>query len=199
MNAVVASCLALACATVVAAQAATDRPLAFRKIALATEFYAEGATAGDFNRDGRMDIAAGPFWFEGPDFTARHEIYPAVAFDPLKYSKNFVAFTHDFNADGWPDVLVLGFPGEDASWFENPRGASSPWTRHLVFPTVGNESPTFADIDGDGRPEIVCVSDGRFGWAGPVDWQHADKPWIFHPITAPGKLGQFTHGLGRSR
>jgi hypothetical protein len=187
---------ALACVVLAAAQAATDLPLAFRKVVLAKDFFAEGATAGDFNRDGRMDIAAGPFWFEGPDFTVRHEIYPAVAFDLLKYSKNFVAFAYDFNADGWPDVLVLGFPGEDASWFENPRGANSPWTRHLVFPTVGNESPTFADITGDGRPEIVCVSDGRFGWAGPADWRHADQPWIFHPITAPGDLKQFTHGLG---
>ena len=54
----------------------------FQKLRLADQFYAEGAYFGDLNRDGKLDIVAGPFWFEGPDFTKRHDYRPAAAFDP---------------------------------------------------------------------------------------------------------------------
>ena len=97
---------------------------AYKKLTLSKEFYSEGAAFADFNKDGQIDVVSGPYWYEGPDFTKRHELFTPFVFDPLKYSDNFFAFTHDFNADGWPDVLVLGFPGVDASWYQNP----GPWT-----------------------------------------------------------------------
>src|SRR2546430_343105 len=49
----------------------------FRKVKLTDQFWAEGANFGDFNHDGKMDVVAGPFWYEGPDFKQRHEFYPA--------------------------------------------------------------------------------------------------------------------------
>ena len=72
----------LVCLTLGALSAfAADIP-AYRKLQLSDQFLCEGATFGDFNRDGVMDVVAGPFWYEGPDFKQRHEIYPAAAFDP---------------------------------------------------------------------------------------------------------------------
>src|SRR5471032_940717 len=124
----------------------------FKKIQLDEHFWSEGATFGDLNRDGKMDIVSGPYWYEGPDFKVRHEYYPATqTFKRLgsdgkeetipgfegglgtknTYSDNFFAFVYDFNGDGWPDILVYGFPGKDASWFENPKGADGPWKRHV--------------------------------------------------------------------
>jgi len=38
-------------------------------------FWAEGAAFGDFNKDGKMDVVYGPYWWEGPDFKVRHTIY----------------------------------------------------------------------------------------------------------------------------
>src|SRR5437016_2006382 len=78
----------------------------YRKLQLSDQFYSEGATFGDFNRDGKMDVVSGPYRYEGPEFKVRHEYYPAAAFDPLKYSDNFFVFAHDFNGDGWTDILV---------------------------------------------------------------------------------------------
>src|ERR1043165_9527153 len=49
----------------------------FTRKQLTNEFWAEGANFGDFNKDGKMDIVYGPFWYEGPDFKKRHEFYPA--------------------------------------------------------------------------------------------------------------------------
>ncbi|HVV99638.1 MAG TPA: PVC-type heme-binding CxxCH protein, partial [Planctomycetaceae bacterium] len=167
----------------------------FQRQQLGNEFFAEGATFGDLNRDGKADIIAGPFWFEGPTFEKRHEYYPPKPFDPHGYSDNFFAYTQDFNADGWNDILIIGFPGRDASWFENPQGADKHWTRHVVMKTVDNESPTFTDITGDGKPEIVCSVGGFFGYA---DWdtKTAAEPWPFHPISDQSAGGNFTHGLG---
>src|SRR4051812_1916434 len=72
----------------------------YRKLQVSDQFFSEGANFGDFNHDGVMDAVSGPYWYEGPDFKTRHEIYPAAPYDPLHYSENFFAFTHDFNGDG---------------------------------------------------------------------------------------------------
>lgn len=167
----------------------------FKKIQLTSDFYCEGANFGDFNHDGKMDLVSGPFWYEGPDFKTRHEYYPAKTYDPLGYSENFFAFTYDLNHDGWTDILIVGFPGKETFWYENPHGKKELWDRHLALAVTDNESPTFADLTGDGKPELICNSEGYFGYATP-DWNNPGQPWKFHPITPKGSWQRFTHGMG---
>ena len=69
-----------------------------------------------------MDIVSGPYWYAGPKFTERHEYYKAEPFDIAGYSKNFFAFTHDVNGDGWTDIVILGFPGEGIVVVREPAG-----------------------------------------------------------------------------
>ena len=172
----------------------------FKKIVLTDQFFSEGANVGDFNRDGKMDVVAGPFWYEGPDFTKRHVFWPGPvdALDAHKYSKNFFAFSDDINGDGWTDIIIIGFPGEQAAWYENPGAADSgaPWKEHVMLDHVDDESPTYTDLIGDGKRELVCIHDGQFGYATP-DRSATDKPWTFHPISPKDKAyHKFTHGLG---
>lgn len=188
----------------------------FQRIALSDQFWCEGAHHGDFNRDGVQDIVAGPWWWAGPEYKERREIYaPQATFQlPLgeqtvlavpgfegalgrknTYSDNFFSFPYDFNADGWADVLVVGFPGKETAWFENPKGADGHWNRHAIFTQTDNESPTFTDLTGDGKPELVCITRGAYGYAQP-DPADATKPWRWHRITADRGYGNFTHGLG---
>ena len=195
---------------------ATDASRTFTRIQLHDQFWSEGANAGDLNRDGVPDLIAGPWWWEGPDFKKRHEYYPATTTFELKlgpmttvtvpgfegtlgkenkYSNNFFAWAVDFNKDGWNDILIIGFPGQDTSWFENPKGREGHWTRHKIFDQTDNESPTFTDLTGDGRPELVCITKGQYGYAEP-DWNDAARPWRFHAISPNNKYGNFTHGLG---
>jgi hypothetical protein len=185
--------LAAGCASVPAAKEYDLHT--FRKVPLSDRFYAEGANFGDLNRDGIMDVVAGPFWYEGPEFSRRHEYYPAKTFNPEEYSDNFFAHVYDFDRDGWSDILIVGFPGEEVSWYENPRGKEGPWERHTVLEGVGNESPAWTDLTGDGKPEIVFVRDGHYGYA---EWDQADptRAWAFHNISSKGPWQKFSHGLG---
>jgi hypothetical protein len=167
----------------------------FKKLQLSDKFFAEGAYYADFNKDGKLDVVAGPFWFEGPDAKKRHEIRPPKDFDPNDYSDNFLTFTGDFNGDDWPDVLYLPFPGTDAYWYENPRVKDDPWKKHLALKDVGNESPFWADVDGDGRPDLIYCPTGYLGYA-TYDPVKPDEPWAFHAITPKGVYQRFTHGAG---
>ncbi|HBE70037.1 MAG TPA: hypothetical protein DDW52_17970, partial [Planctomycetaceae bacterium] len=166
---------------------------------LSSEFFGEGAFHGDFNRDGHVDVVSGPFWYEGPDFAVQHEYRPAKAYDPHGYSDNFLTFVHDFNADGWDDILIVGWPGykkdHEHVWYENNQGGDGSWSRHEVFKEVDNESPAFGNLVGDDTPELMFHFQGRLGWAAP----NADDPtksWDFHPISEDLKLSRYAHGLG---
>lgn len=167
----------------------------FKKQVLNDRFFTEGASIGDFNHDGRVDISAGPFWFEGPEFNQEHAFYTPMPFDPMGYSDNFHSYGHDVNGDQWDDIVVIGFPGAASYWYENPKGKEEKWLQHLIFAVVDNESPTFRDITGDGKPEIVCSTDGYFGYATP-DSSDVTKPWVFHRISDQTAGARFTHGLG---
>ncbi|HEX4792516.1 MAG TPA: VCBS repeat-containing protein [Humisphaera sp.] len=185
--------------------AAADAPAAkgeihWKKITLSREFLSEGANFGDFNHDGKVDVVSGPYWYEGPDFTTRHEyMKPEPKLNPDgQYSHNFFAYSYSFKNDGWDDILIIGFPGEDTSWYENPRGQTPPdghWVRHKILDVTDNESPTFADLLGNGKPVLICMTKGKAGYAQP-DWSDPGKPWTFHPIGPDKKYQRFTHGLG---
>ena len=177
-----------------AASGATD-PV-FKKTVLDSFFLAEGAAIADFNGDGHADVVAGAKIFHGPEFTKSSAFRPPHAFDRLSYSNNFLTFTDDFNADGRPDVLVIGWPGKEAFWFENPGAAvTADWPQHLAYFNVDSESPGFVDVDGDGLAEIVASSGARLGYM-QRNAQQPTAPWSFHPISPPGKWQRYTHGIG---
>ncbi len=173
--------------------------IVFERTQLASEFTCEGATFADLDRDGDEDVVAGPYWYAGPDFATKHELYAPKPFDPMGYSDAFFAWPEDFDRDGWTDLMTVRFPGKEAVWLRNPLGdptqARTHWVQHVVVPSVDNESPAFVDLTGDGRRELVFHTGTRFGWAGP-DSAKPTAPWMFHPLSQEFQLGPFVHGLG---
>jgi len=166
--------------------------ITWKKHVLSEVFTCEGAAAGDFNKDGVMDVAAGPWWYEGPDYKKQHEFYPVKTWKTdNEYSNNFFAFTNDFNKDGWTDIFVYGFPGADVAWFENPQGKDGHWKKNVVHPKVDNESPQYEDVDGDGVRDVVCSVGGSLGWVNVADGK-------FTAISPPDtkRFQRFTHGIG---
>lgn len=202
----------LLAATLAAASLATGQEIRFEKRVLTREFVSEGCAVADFNRDGHADVAAGRFIWQGPDFTQRSAYTPErdnrggmtkTPYNPeTGYSDYFLQFAHDFTGDGWADILVYGLPGEPALLFVNPAGKGGDWARHSLVDVADGESPALADIDGDGRPELLVHTTlkgekgGRFGYF-EVNWSNPTAKARFRAIGAPTRQAhKYTHGYG---
>lgn len=204
------------CAATAVLSAPASSPVSFKKIQATDQFWAEGAHCGDFNKDGKMDVVSGPFWYAGPDFQKRYEIYPATASfertlpngtkektagwegalgENNAYADCFLTYTWDFNQDGWMDVIVYPHPGTEVAWYENPKGKKEHWPKHVVFDVLDNESPGFADITGDGKPEMLCCSKGFLGYV-EADWSKPQEAWKFHAVSPKGDYQRYSHGIG---
>ncbi len=178
-----------------AVQAAEPVLHSFERLTLSTEYFSEGANFGDVSHDGVADIVSGPYWYAGPDYKTKNEIYVPKPQDRNRYADNFFWFVYDFNGDGWNDLFRVGFPGTPGYVYVNPMGARRHWARHQVFDWVSNESPTLTNLVGDERPELVCTKRGQFGYV-TVDWGNPLKEWTFHAVSGAVTSQRFGHGLG---
>lgn len=173
----------------------------FKKTEITRDFISEGVAVADLNKDGKMDIVAGYYWFEAPNWT-RHEMVPSRTYDPRKeYSDSFLNLGMDVNQDGWDDVVIIDFPGKPAFWFENPKNKAGQWSKHIIADSVGiaNESPGFIDIDGDGRLDILCGDKAKkqIVWLKPPV-KPGDTEWKRYAISQENVPGTeiFSHGIG---
>jgi hypothetical protein len=196
-------------------------PLKWKKIVIDKVFRSEGVSVADVNKDGKLDIMVGDFWYEAPDWKM-HPIRKLNKFndtvkekgyygDGLKsYSDCMVSWAEDVNGDGWPDQIVIGMPGLPAYWYENPKGQPGEWKEHMIWKTACNETPQFVDLFGSGKRVIVMGwqptgkendTQGQMSWFTPG--KDPTQLWEMHPISeasAPGKevpgTRRFSHGLG---
>ncbi len=192
-------------------QAAPEKPtkVKFKRTAISNEFISEGVAVADVNKDGKLDVIAGSFWYEAPSWLP-HQFAKSINFGPkgailerIKpnqgYSDSFLNFNLDVNQDGWEDLIKVGMPGEPAHWYENNKNKPGFWGKHEVYPSVGNESPLFEDVDGDGRKDMI-FADSK---SKKVVWLSAptskkDTLWQTYIISNDSlqSTHRYTHGLG---
>lgn len=120
----------------------------------------EGCAVGDVDRDGVLDVVAGPLWFAGPTFVPR-TVRDVPEVGGGAYLANNGEHLIDVDGDGWLDVVSGSFNEPELWWFRNPgadalrRGLR--WEPHeLGKAGVTNEATLAHDLDGDGTPEL-CV------------------------------------------
>jgi len=199
--------LFLIIATIAMAQAEEkDVQIRFKRTRLDDKFRSEGSAVGDFNHDGKMDIAAGTVYYTAPDWEMHLLADKAMEYNPKGYSNSFCNFADDVNRDGWTDIIVVDFPGKETWWLENPKKSGVPWKRHVATPVTNNESPQYLDIDGDGQRELLAgVNQTDTNPDGPGRemaiirlTDDFEKPWKINVIStkeSPGAM-KYSHGLG---
>ncbi len=124
----------------------------FTKVLIADERF-ESAGVFDVNNDGVLDIVSGSWWYEGPDFRKRHFIGSIQAVD--EYYDDFSTVPLDVNGDGWTDFITGGWWGDTIRWRENPKDPGKEWPEHVIAECGNVETTIAADVDGDGRLEII--------------------------------------------
>lgn len=181
----------------------------WKKTVVDKAFRSEGVAVADVNKDGKLDILNGEAWYEAPNWKM-HEIRKLGDYgDGLKgYSNSFACWADDINKDGYPDLIVIGFPGAPCHWFENPQGKDGHWKQHVIWHSACNETPLYEDLFGNGKKVLIM------GWQpekqekmGQMAFFTPDsdptKKWVMNPISEPSAQGKeipgtfkYAHGLG---
>ena len=140
------------CSRAARPRATNGTPIAWKKTVIEGKFRSEGVAIADVNKDGKPDVLIGDSWYEAPSWT-KHDIRKPGDFgDGLRsYSKCMTCWSDDVNGDGWPDQIVIGFPGVPALWYENPKGKPGYWPEHEAWHSSCNETPLYTDLFGDGH------------------------------------------------
>ncbi len=182
--------------------------VSFTKIQLSDKYVTEGASIGDIDVDGFMDIVAGSLWWKGPVFNETFA-YAPVKYFPITgpglegYATNFFTFPGNFDDDKSTDILQVGIPGTDSRWVKNP-GKSIVLAKDMkkdpiyikAQENIGHESPDLIDVIGDAKKELLGFSKGRIVLGIPNG--KTKNEWKVLPISPfdAKRFPVFMHGLG---
>jgi hypothetical protein len=184
--------------TLVLALAASRPPdIAFTPRAL-DPGASETAAVGDMNRDGRLDIISGEYWYEAPTWT-KHR------FRELGYSSGYIDdfsdLAIDVNGDGYADIVSVSWFAKKMSWWKNPGRTRAAWIEIPIDSGFPIEFAFLVDIDNDGKAREVLPQSGDE--KAPLAWYElksapgavggaGEDAWIKH-VVSPRSYG---HGIG---
>jgi hypothetical protein len=149
---------------------------------------AEPAAFADINRDGKLDIVAGEFWYQAPAWTAhRFREIPFVN----NYVDDFSDLVADYDGDGALDVVSVGWFSKNVSFWKNPGRGQGTWAKTDIETRFNVEFAFLIDADSDGKVLEILPQFG--GKNSPVAWyEYKGGAWKAHVISPEGH----GHGIG---
>jgi hypothetical protein len=169
--------------------------IAFLAHRLGTD-HAEGISMLDMNGDGFPDLLSGAYWYENPG--ANGGEWKQHQFRTVGIHNEFVSdcgeWIIDVDHDGLPDLVTTGWIANGLWWYRNPGPKAvadgAMWKAEKITDSFDTEGGAFADINGDGKPDVALAHYNRSGvlW---VDFSK-DKPRVHHL----GGREQDGHGIG---
>ncbi|MGE3809230.1 MAG: FG-GAP repeat domain-containing protein [Gemmataceae bacterium] len=143
----------------------------------------------DVNKDGKLDIICGGFWYEAPTFK-KH-----VLREVQNIGGRFDDYSNlplDVNGDGWPDLVSVNYRSRSLYWVEHPgKDLSIPWRKHVIDTPGTSETGRLHDVDGDGQLDILPNGTSFAAWYSLERNQDGVK-WLKHDL--PKEV--MGHGLG---
>jgi hypothetical protein len=157
------------------------------------KFRSEACGVGDFNNDGKLDIIAGSFWYEAPDWrphrfrSIEDKVDEAgnrhvVDENGKGYHDDFANLPIDIDGDGFLDIVSCSWFGKQIDWHRNTGPDGGLWPLTIAEKNGNYESADLCDIDGDGEEREILA-------------HTQDTKWYEIGMTADGKRGLVKHNV----
>jgi hypothetical protein len=160
----------------------------------------ETAAVADVNRDGRLDIVSGEYWYEAPALDLTKKWTPH-RFRELGFSNqyidNFSDLIVDVDGDDYPDVASVSWFAKRVAWWRNPGRAGGDWKLAPIHEGFNVEFATLADMDNDGKANEIVAQENGTGQA----WYEASASGssVAPEGSAQGRRGASARGGGAPR
>ena len=124
----------------------------------------ETAAFADINRDGKLDLVSGEYWYEAPHWI-KHR------FRQIDYTNYYVddlsTLPLDVDGDGYVDLVTSGWFSKKLAWWRNPGKTGEMWKEHPIATGSSIEFSFLVDLNNDGKAEEILP---QFGDNRPLAW-----------------------------
>jgi len=136
-------------------------PVSFRIHTINEESRFEAAGVLDVNRDGKLDILSGGFWYEAPTWQ-KHLVREVK--EQGEYHYDFANLPFDVDGDGWVDIINAAWHNKLLFWVQNPGQTGKAWPVHEIDTPGNMETALLWDINGDGLMDILPAAVRAQAW-----------------------------------